>query len=188
MIDSNFTQVFDTEELLHLAAHAGTAGNVHTALAHLKELLQREPKHARALYLLGAQHAEIGLFPRAIAEMKAALSIEPGFEIARLQLGLLLLDRHQLDEAKQQLSQLAGSAMPALRLYSAALIALADDQLPRARELLGQGLKQTPINAAMSALMKRIYDGLENQAATTAANSQDAAANRVFLGAYRDAS
>lgn len=65
MPDPTFGPPFDADELLHLAAHASSMGNPHAAMAHLKELLRREPQHARAIYLIGAQYALIGLHERA---------------------------------------------------------------------------------------------------------------------------
>jgi len=103
MLDAMFDTKFDTDEYLHLALHANSVRNHHACMAYLKELLAREPRHAKAIYLLAAQHAELGLHERAIAGMRAALALEPAIEMARLQLGLLLLDRIELPKQESPL-------------------------------------------------------------------------------------
>lgn len=85
------TAMFDADEYLHLALHASGTGDHHACMRYLEEVLQREPRSACAIYLLAVQHAELGLTQRAITGIKTALSIDPDLEIARFQLGLLLM-------------------------------------------------------------------------------------------------
>ena len=125
--------MLDAEEYFHLALHASAMGDHHACMTYLEEVLQREPRNARAIYLLAVQHAELGLTQRAIAGIKTALSIEPDLEIARFQLGLLLLfDKNQPAEAKDYLERLCRSPNRALRAYSEAMIAIVDNE-PAAR-------------------------------------------------------
>src|SRR5262245_41537910 len=121
--------MFDTEECFHLALHASSMGQPHICVPYLRQVLQEEPTHARAMYLLAAQHAEIGLYERAISGMQAAIALEPGLEIARLQLGLLLLNGNRRAEARESLQALSRSPDPGLPTFAAAIIALADDDL-----------------------------------------------------------
>lgn len=181
-----FFPALDNEELLHLALHANAAGQPHAALTYLKDLLQQDPKNAKALYLLGVQHAQIGLHKRAIVDMTAALMLEPGLEIARFQLGLLLLDCNQPVEAKRHLSLLESSADRALRSYAQALVALADNERARARDLLAQALAQTSSNPALSALMQRLHGSLAEKSEASPSSSTAASDERVFMGAYRE--
>ena len=182
-------QQLDPDEYLHLAIHASSVGDHHACMSYLKEVLQRQPAHASALYLLAAQHAELGLLERAISGMKAALAITPELEIARLQLGLLLLDRDRAGEAKQQLSALDGSSNPALRAFSQALLALADADLRAAQEKLALGLALPSGNPALSAMMQRIFDQLAKKHAAAVEPPASAPESApLFLGAYRQAS
>src|SRR5262245_33438307 len=102
--------MLDAEEYFHLALHASAAGDHHACMTYLEQVLQREPLNARAIYLLAVQHAELGLTQRAVAGIKAALAIDPDLEIARFQLGLLLMfDRQEPREAKSYLERLCSS-------------------------------------------------------------------------------
>ena len=175
---------FDVEEYLHLAIHASSVGNPHACMTYLKEVLEQQPEHATALYLLAIQHAEIGLLERAISGLQAALAMKPELDIARFQLGMLLIDRRRPAEAKAQLAALKGCRDPALRAYGEGMIALADNNLVLAREKLALGFSHPATNAALSVLMRRLLDGLAN-APPAAASKATAPGEPLFLGAYR---
>jgi len=195
--------MFDADEYLHLALHASSMGNPHACMIYLKEALQLQPGNATAIYLLAVQHAELGLAARAIAGMKTALALEPRLEIARFQLGLLLLDANSIAEAKTQFAALDRSADAALRLYAEAMSELGDGQWRTAREKLELGLAQPSSNPALSALMRRwlekLAQGQPGKAAaadaagrapaeTAALQNSDALPREdslAFLGAYR---
>jgi len=155
--------MLDAEEYFHLALHASGAGDHHACMTYLERVLQREPHNARAIYLLAVQHAELGLLQRAIAGIKAALSIEPDLEIARFQLGLLLMfDNNAPQEAKHYLERLGGSENRALRAYSQAMIAIADNEPVLARQKLAIGLAETSPDSPLSALMRRLFERVSN--------------------------
>src|SRR5262245_41028534 len=134
--------MLDAEECLHLALHASSIGDHHACIAYLKEGLKQQPADARAIYLLATQHAELGLIERAIGGMQAALAIEPGLEIARFHLGLLLLDRNRAADAKEQFLRLAGAGNRALRLCSDAMVALADGDRAATRDRLSLAIAE----------------------------------------------
>jgi tetratricopeptide (TPR) repeat protein len=177
--------MLDADEYLHLAIHASSTGERHAGINYLKKVLELQPKNASALYLLAALHAELGLFERAIREVSTALNIEPKLEMARFQLGLLLLDRNRNAEAKQQFSELHGSTDGALRACSDAMIALADGDIILAQKQLDLGLAQASDNRALSALMRRLLDQLRSHAGTGISEARDPA---VSLGAYHQTS
>ena len=132
-------------------------------MTYIEEVLQRQPRHARAIYLLAVQHAELGLTQRAISGIKAALSIDPDLEIARFQLGLLLMfDKNEPREAKSYLERLAGSENRALRAYSQAMIAIADNEPAVARQKLAIGLSESSPDSPLSALMRRLFERMSN--------------------------
>jgi tetratricopeptide (TPR) repeat protein len=175
--------MLDAEECLHLALHASSVGNHHACMTYLKQGLQQQPGNARAIYLLAAQHAELGLLERAIGGMKAAIAIEPGLEIARLQLGLLLLDRNRGNEAREHFSALAKASDHTLRLCSEAMMAVADNDSAVAGQKLSLAISQSS-NRALSVLMQRLLEILSNAAAVDT-DRPDGQENQVNLGAYR---
>lgn len=175
--------MIDTEERFHLALHAASMGQPHVCVPYLRQVLQEQPTHARAMHLLAAQHAEIGLYERAISGMKAALAIEPQLEIARFQLGLLLLDGNRRAEAKESLAALSGSSAPGLPAFAAAMIALADDDLQVARAKLALGLMQSR-NSPLASLMQRVLDGLHVRDEAAAVDKSNARDDAAVLRAY----
>jgi tetratricopeptide (TPR) repeat protein len=180
------TTMFDAEEYFHLALHASSVGDHHACMSYLEEVLQQEPRNARAIYLLAVQHAEIGLTERAIGGIKAALSIEPGMEIARFQLGLLLLfDKRRPAEAKDYLARLSGSTDRALRAYSEAMIAIADNDSALAQEKLALGLSSTTGSTALSSLMRRLFDDMSNGGAMGTLGKGNTPAEQFLMGTCR---
>jgi tetratricopeptide (TPR) repeat protein len=144
--------------LFDLALNAGADGDHHACMAYLEEVLEREPCNARAIYLMAVQHAELGLTQRAIAGIKRALSIEPDLEIARFQLGLLLMfDSNRPDDAKDYLERLCVSQNLALRAYSEAMIAMADNEPGLARQKLAVGLSESAPDSPLSLLMRGLF-------------------------------
>jgi len=100
---------------------------------------------------------------RAIAGIKAALSIDPDLEIARFQLGLLLMfDQNEPREAKNYLERLGGSENRALRAYSQAMIANADNELVLARQKLAIGLAESAPDSPLSSVMRRLFERMSN--------------------------
>jgi tetratricopeptide (TPR) repeat protein len=170
--------MLDAEEYFHLALHASATGDHHACMQHLEEVLQREPRHARAIYLLAVQHAELGLTQRAINGIKAALAIDPDLEIARFQLGLLLMfDKSLPAEAKDYLGRLGQSQNRALKAYSEALIAMVDNQPLLARQKLAIGLAESSPDSALSTLMRRLFERMSSSASLP--NASEVAAPRT---------
>ena len=155
--------MLDAEEYFHLALHASGVGDHHSCLTYLDQVLQREPSHARAIYLRAVQHMELGLTQRAITGIKAALAIDPDLEVARFQLGLLLMfDRNRPCEAKHYLERLGGSQSRALRAYAEALIALADNEWVLARQKLALGLSESSPDSPLAMLMRRVFERMSS--------------------------
>jgi tetratricopeptide (TPR) repeat protein len=173
------TAMLDAEEYFHLALHASAVGDHHACMMHLEEVLQRDPRNARAIYLLAVQHAELGLTQRAITGIKTALSIDPDLEIARFQLGLLLMfDKNQPAEAKGYLERLCSSQNRALRAYSEAMIAIADNELVLARQKLAIGLSESSPDSPLSMLMRRLFERMSN--GTSLPNASELAPQRAL--------
>jgi hypothetical protein len=184
------TSLLDVEELFHLALHANGTGERHACISYLREVLQQEPRHAPALYMLAIQHATLGLSQRAASGIKAA--IESGLDgkardMARFQLGvLLLLDVRSPAEAKEQFAQLDSCDDPALCIYAGALTALADGDPKRCVERLRLGLaRHSAENPPLSAHMQQLLERLEQTAPPSAAEPAATTPQQSsYLGAY----
>src|SRR5262245_61255463 len=118
--------MLDVEENLHLALHANARNDPHACMTYLKEALRQEPQNALAIYLLATQHAQVGLYARAVRGMQSALELNPKLDLARFQLGLLLLDRNERSEARRHFVMLNESTDLSLRSFAQGLQALAD--------------------------------------------------------------
>ncbi|HEY5759018.1 MAG TPA: hypothetical protein VIU34_24500 [Steroidobacter sp.] len=173
--------MLDSDEYLHLAMHAASTGNPHACLSYLKEVLAREPKQPMALYLLGAQHAQLGLRTRAIEGMRAAIAAEPRLDVARFQLALLLMATDLL-EARQQFEAVVGSVDETLRAFATAMVALTDNKVEIAREQLTLGLSHTVTHPGLCNMMRTLLEQLSKPAAPSPAKAVD---ENAFLGAYR---
>lgn len=182
--------MLDTAEYIHLALHASGKGDTHAAMNYLKEALQNEPGNAVAHYLLAAEHAEIGLYDRAISGMEEALRLEPGIEIARFQLGLLYLQTQHPDQALQTFTALAEHTQDrTLATFSQAYqLLIRDEDAQGASALLREGIADCS-NEYLRNDMQRVLESLQgvgtSGTAPTAAPEKPAA-NAFILDAYRD--
>lgn len=127
----------DSEELLQLAVLDSAADRHDTAIVKLKKAVALDPRNAKALYMLGAEHAEIGLMERAIEEMTRALEVDPALETAHFQLGLLLYSLGRVPEASDRWDQLSylGDDHP-LVAFKTGLLLLNDNKLEEAELML----------------------------------------------------
>lgn len=160
----NFLSPFDADETLKLAIHASEHGDAHSAIRYLTELLNIQPDHGAACYFLAMQYAEIGLFERAITTLQHAVEINPTFDIAQFQLGLLYLQTQQTLEAEQIFSGLSLSSHdPALTAFSLGYLALFKEQIPNAIHHFLEGIAVCS-NDALSNDIKRVIAQVENAA------------------------
>ncbi len=183
--------MYDLEEYLHLALHANAKRDPHACIGYLKEALRVDPRNAKAIYLLAIQHAEIGLIDRGIAGLTKVLSVEPTFEMARLQLGLLLLDRHRTTEARELFAMSRASADPALRALAEGLALVADGHTATAAEKIRAGLAIPASNPSLQVLARGVLARLEQMPAAAHPPGKESAHaesdRRLFMGAYESA-
>lgn len=151
--------LLDQIELLQLASRASAGGAAGHAIGYLKEAVSRSDASGAAHYLLGAQYAQVGLYDRAIAEMEAAIALDPALSTARLQLGLLWLSSGNRDMASQVLSGLADLvADDPLRLFGAGLCHLIKGEFAEATRCLTEGIARNTRNEALNIDMQKIAD------------------------------
>jgi DNA-binding CsgD family transcriptional regulator len=173
--------MYDLDEYLHLALHANAKRDPHACIGYLKEALRADRDNAKAVYLLAIQHAEIGLIDRGIAGLTKVLALEPSFEIARLQLGLLMLDRGRKAEARNHFAVSVSSADRALRAFAEGMILVVDEQVNAASEKMKSGLEAPTANTALRALMQDVLTRIEAMKSATPRGDE-----RIFMGAYEE--
>lgn len=158
--------LLDDAELLQLGLRALRQNRDDEAIAFFKRAIEIEPRNAQAHYLLGAEHAQLGLRDRAIAEMSQALELEPGLTAARFQLGLLHFTQQQLGEAERAWAPL--KQLPAgqyLRLFASALMHLSQGRIPECLAELKDGIANNNENEPLNTDMRGLLQKLESEGA-----------------------
>lgn len=181
----------DADELLHLAIRASEADRHEESISYLKRAADIAPKNGKVHYLLGAEHAQIGLYERAMEEMQRAVDLDPTLYTAHFQLGLLYVTAGRPDQAKvawQALDNL-GQNDP-LYHFKSGLLRLVNDEFPQAIDYLKKGLAMNTANEALNRDMRRILADIEKlmPSSTPPAGQQPPskqADQHVLLSAYR---
>jgi tetratricopeptide (TPR) repeat protein len=152
----------DTEELMHLALRATEKDEPEQAITYLKRLLDAVPDNANANYLLGALHAQIGMYDRAAAEISRAVELDPGLYAAHFQLGLLHLTSGRVNEAIAAWKALdaLGDEHP-FYLFKTGLIHLAQDEFEESVAYLKRGLAANTINPSLNNDMQKVLQEAE---------------------------
>jgi tetratricopeptide (TPR) repeat protein len=179
--------MLDQAELLQLAITSGRRNDAASTLSYLKEAVSRPDASAKAHFLLGAEYAEISLYERAISHMEMALQLDPGFNIARLQLGLLVLSCGDGARAESILQVTCESENP-LTLFAKGLVHLIHDQFHPALDCIEQGMAQNHENPALNKNMQRIVDAIrklpEEVRTPAGAKDEQSALRHILLSAY----
>jgi tetratricopeptide (TPR) repeat protein len=171
------SDLLDADELLQLALRASDSDQSEQALIYLKRALEKTPTDARLHYLLGAEHAHMGLYERAVVEMQRAVKLDAGLHTAHFQLGLLHMTSGRMEEAAaawQPLDKLPPNK--ALRLFKTALEHLSRDEFDPFFALTSQGMQSNDSNAALNQDMQRLMAHVESQRATMMAPAKTAPA------------
>lgn len=152
----------DAQELLHLGLHATQNDDTTQAIECLKRCIELEPANSRAMYLLGALYAQIGMYDRARENLVSAVALDPGQHTAVFQLGLLHLTSGEVSNAEaawRGLDTLAADHF--LNLFRRGLLALAADDFTASAELLGQGIEANTENEALNNDMRAMRASAE---------------------------
>ncbi len=88
-------------------ASAAQGGRYDEALAHLKKVVERNPKNADAWNYIGFSERKLGKFPDALSAYEKALAINPGHLGANEYLGELYLATGDMPKAQERLARLA---------------------------------------------------------------------------------
>ena len=173
----------DDEELLTLSLAAMGEGRDAESVSLLKTLLERTPNHGYGQYLLAAQHAQLGMMDRAEAGFRSALQVMPELQLARFQLGQLLLVQERHQEAKAVFAPLVPAAPgQALGAYARALTAVAEDDVALTIRELQDGLDCPQDIPALADDMRRLLARLGGDTPPPATGGNPA--TPMFLSGY----
>jgi tetratricopeptide (TPR) repeat protein len=182
------TGLLDSEELLHLAIEASNKDDIEKSITLLKQALEVNPANAKAQYMLGAMHAQIGLYDRALEDMQKAVKSEPGLDTAHFQIGLLYITSGNVAAAEQAWSALDRlGEKNALFLFKRGILKLAQDQFEECIEDLQLGIRLNTLNKALNKDMQMLITQAQEAIKTGKPNDnkgQVQEANHVFLSVY----
>jgi Flp pilus assembly protein TadD len=132
--------------LLADAAREVRLGRFDEAIAHLKRLLDTEPRNEIALGMLAGIYAQIGLHDRAIEQYRRVLVVNPGNPLARFQLGLSQLQSGRPADALEtwHATQVEESDYLVHHFSGIALLDLGRND--EARAILDQAQRHMPAN------------------------------------------
>lgn len=153
-----------------LADLVSALGDPDNAASSMQAALARHPNDPRLHFLKGSVLAGERRYDEAKASMDKALTLAPGYAIARFQLGFLHYTSGDAALAKsvwQPLSELDEG--DALRLFADGLNLLAGDDQPAAIALLERGIaanaENPPLNADMRMLINELGGASEPEEA-----------------------
>jgi len=178
----------DAQELFALGLAATNGGNPREALIALKSLIEIEPAHAEAWFLAAANHAQIGMFDRAIEGFSKALEINPALDVARLELALVQIVVGRRDAAVASAQRLEAEARTsALRKFGAALAAALNDDFERGLPLMDEAIVEageaTPLGQEMRKVLVRLQAEIA-QKPQAAEEKKPEENSHLFLSAY----
>jgi tetratricopeptide (TPR) repeat protein len=185
------TNQLDADELLHLAIRASESGQHEESLSCLKRALEQAPKNGKIHYMLGAEHAQIGLYDRAAEDMAKAVELEPELYTAHFQLGLLHITSGRVAQAESVWTALDKlSPDHPLYLFKTGMLHLARDEFDQCAQNLKRGISLNTSNAALNNDMQRILGEIDKTSGPTgtapAVPPKVAPPAHSLLSAYRE--
>ena len=177
----------DNDELLRIALDAINQDHHAEAVSLLKTLLERDPMHVFATYLLAAEHAQLGMMDRAEEGFRKTVQMKPDFPIARFHLGQMHITKGDAAAARDILAPLAeGPANLPLTHYARGLIAAASEDPAGAIAHLQAGLALPQEIPALASDMQRVVGNLQAVVAAAPARAVEApsASASLFLTGY----
>ncbi|MBI3900266.1 MAG: tetratricopeptide repeat protein [Gammaproteobacteria bacterium] len=190
---SKTPESLDADELLHLAIQASAQGNHEQAITALKRAIGVAPNEGKLHYMLGAEHAQIGMYDRAAEEMARAVELDPKLDTARFQLGLLHLTSGRVEQATNAWKPLEslGAEHP-LYLFKTGLLHLVRDEFDECAKHLNKGIALNQANAALNNDMRQVLRDIDKQLQANSTSAKPAtpakaaaAPKHVLLSAYR---
>ena len=152
-------QLPDVDELLVLSVDAIAKGLQADAVVLLKSLLARDATNTYAIYLLAAQHAQLGMADRAEQGFRKVVESAPGLSIARFQYSQLLMGQGRNEEATDMLAPIL-EQVDDLGAYARALSAAGQDRIQDSLRELDKGLELPQSIPALTIDMRRLREQL----------------------------
>jgi tetratricopeptide (TPR) repeat protein len=180
--------VLDFEEYLHLAIHASQKDEHHAALEYLHHALVLSPDDARAIFLLAAEHAELGLYNRAIDGMEKCIALDPNIEMAYYQLGLLYLQMGRKDDSDNMWQSLSESLQSSpLKTFAQGMLIM-DSNESEGLTLLNRAAEMQNNNPAFQASIYTVIKLISNTLSMEVNETQEVEEtyNTLFLNAYKE--
>lgn len=178
----------DLDEMFHLAIHASSKGDHERAIVLLKQGAERE-NSARFHYMLGAEHAEIGMLDRAIQDMEKTLSLDGSIAEARFQLGLLYALRDDKIKAVNTWAELDNfPEKPHLICFKTAIEHYFKQNVEAAISKMQEGIALNKTNPALNKDMSNLIENWKSTAAQSEDESSESSdsTGHHFLSAYKD--
>lgn len=142
-----------------------TQDKLDNAQTTLKSGLAEFPNSAQLHFLLGAVYAQLKQYEDAIYTYKQAIHFDSTLYIAHFQLGLLLATLEKPLDAKNVLLPLKGMTDNYLGTFAQAVIAILDDHIDEALQLIQLGINTNQeninLNQDMFALAERLMASME---------------------------
>jgi tetratricopeptide (TPR) repeat protein/lysophospholipase L1-like esterase len=152
-----------TDACLRYAAYEENAGRVQEALRTYGALIDEYPFEFYPRYRRAALLRDAGDIPRAAAEYRRVIALNGAYPYALIDLGLLLNNAGEFDEARERLSRALqlteGQNLPLPRaqiLYGLAAISANTGDTKKALEMLGTSIRLSPSYAPAQQLRKQI--------------------------------
>lgn len=156
------TGELDTQEILHLALKAMADQRDADAMALLKRGVALDPQDGRLQYLLGAMHAQVGMYERAIEELQRAVVLAPDLDMAHFQLGMLLITRGDIVGARDTWAVLDRlEAGHPLNLFRDGMTKLVEDDFDGCVQSLRRGIEANHEHEALNRDMQRVIEAAE---------------------------
>ncbi len=188
---------FDSEEHFFLALNAISEKAHDRAIDHLKEITSGE-YYSRAVYLLGAEYAEIGMYDRAKQSFQSIIDVEPLKEMVRLQKSLLHIFLDEQHEARLCLGQLVEVRNEASFIYwfAQGMLVSLDSQNQKAIECLKKGVELNKVNEPLNDDMRKYIERLSvsspdvtaKESSEKSQNIRTEISNKFLLTNYKDES
>jgi Flp pilus assembly protein TadD len=185
MPDTQALAALDAEELFTLGVRASRANDDGAALAYLKLAAAKDPSHAEAHWLLGAEYASVGMPDRARPALQRAVELKPELHTARFQWGLLQLTSGLVDEAQaiwKPLDLLADE--DPLRLFKTGLLLMVQDHFDEALQMVEQAMNTPSVEAAMRADMAMVVDQIKEKKNAAPATAVEQAAKEALAESH----
>ncbi|MEP7028476.1 MAG: tetratricopeptide repeat protein, partial [Candidatus Eisenbacteria bacterium] len=179
LVDWTLTLSLDLPSFwVNLAAHHDAAGEPNRSLPCLERAVAANPQHRRARKELALWLVSHGRGREAIPQFEILRDIAPNYSDVRFHLGLLYLDRGDLDQAGDELT----AALAANPRYTRAALNLARVRFEQHRweearagyeRVLSDGLDSCEIQTALAEVLDRLGESAEAEAAFARAAALD---------------